>query len=137
MADCSGYGIGTRFTLCVDGPVGNGKRANLTILIDDAGRYQFNTDTPIVVSNWDGSALKINLDSKLSDGLNLADCDVTANLKVTPKGGTNGGTLLLEFVMSNCLNSGYPQIFENCGGAGPHVISEMSTFSLESAACPM
>lgn len=139
MADCSGYGIGTRFTLCVDGPVGNGNKANLTIYITNAGRYQFFTGSPVLVNNWDGSRLKVNLDSLVADGLDNANCDMTTTLEVIPTGGTNGGTLVLEFLMSNCAaatSSSGPQVFENCGGAGPHVISEMSTFSLESVGCP-
>lgn len=137
MADCSGYGIGARFTLCVDGPVGNGNKANLTIYVSNAGMNQFNTGTPIVVNNWDGSRVKVNLDSLVAGGFDNANCDMTTTLEVIPKGGTNGGTLKLEFLLTNCGpgGSGDPQVFENCGGAGPHVISEMSTFSLEVVGC--
>ncbi|GHA18752.1 hypothetical protein GCM10008090_30450 [Arenicella chitinivorans] len=138
MADCSGYGIGVRFFLCVDGAVGNGKKANLTISISNQGRYSYDTSSPITVPNWDGSALSVNLDNLLTYGFSNANCDIKTTLKIKPDGGSNSGTLLLEHVLTNCgpaTTSYYPQVFENCGGVGPHVISEMSTFSLEFVGC--
>lgn len=140
MADCSGYGIGVKFQLCVDGPVGNGKKANLIIYIDNAGRYSFDENTPIEVSNWDGSALKLDVTALVRYGFDDANCsEMVATLSVIPDGGSDGGKLLLEFALNNCdeaTNSYDPQVFENCGGPGPHLISEMSTFKLDGIACP-
>ena len=132
MPDCTGYGFGVDITLCVNGPVGNGNRADLTITLNNTVRDNF-TETPVVRFNWDGRRLEVPL--SLSSGFNTADCTTReAKLTIIPDSGVNTGTLLLEFTLDDCSAAGgpsLPQVFENCGGAGPHVISEMSTYTLD------
>ena len=142
MPDCSGYGIAAQIDLCVDGPVGLGQRANLTVTIRNTTMGNFMNPAPsVMVSDWDGSEVKLDITSFLSNGLNTANCTTTASLTITPDDGTNTGTMLLEYVFTDCMpqpgSDFEARVFENCGGAGPHVVSEMMMFTLDGMACPV
>ena len=56
MPDCSGYDIGVDISLCVDGPVGNGSTAVLTITLANATGINapnpFNNRT--FTTSWNG-----------------------------------------------------------------------------------
>lgn len=141
MPDCSGYGFEMGISLCVDSAVGNGEIADLTVTFTDINFV----DAPIQqgdvgVSNWDGNRLELDITDRIREfhGFGLTNCGViTASLTIIPDGGTNTGTLLIEFTFDQCAANAedyYAQIFENCGGAGPHVISEMATYTLDQAA---
>ena len=48
------------------------------------------------------------------------------------------GEVEIKYVLSNCapVTTTFPaRVYENCGGAGPHVISETRVFSLEVTGC--
>lgn len=140
MADCSGYGIATEILMCVNGPVGNGNRADLLITISNTSGDDFKEEL-LTVEDWDGTSVTVDISSDLNDfdGFTTANCDLqSATLSVLPDGGGNSGKLIMKFVLANCgeaAESGLPQVFENCGGAGPHVISEISTFTLDTPFC--
>ena len=142
MPDCSGYGFGVDIRLCVNDAVGNGKSANLLVAFLDttAGESPI-TAGGVEVLGWNGNRLELDITPHIVShhGFAVADCNVkSAKLTVTPDGGSNTGTLLIEFTFDQCVASTedfHPQIFENCGGAGPHVISEMGTYVLDQAAC--
>ncbi|MCP3951992.1 MAG: hypothetical protein GY697_07205 [Desulfobacterales bacterium] len=138
MTDCTGYGFSSQMNLCLRGPVGKGHKANLDIKTGNASGWEFNGDT-ITVPDWDGRKVEVDLTSALTgSGLSGAICDVEARLTITPDSkNTYSGTMLLEFIFTNCVddNSNDPNVYEECGGAGPHIVSEMSTFTLDGIAC--
>jgi hypothetical protein len=140
MADCSGYGFGATIQLCVSGPVGNGNKANLQISFDNTGNFNFDESEVITVSNWDGKEVVADITPALvtfSAGYSSSNCTVTAQVTVTPTK-DNMGTILVEFMFTDCgptAQTYNAEVFENCGGVGPHTISEMSTFTLDGLAC--
>ena len=144
MSDCSGYGIFADVAICVDGPVGKGAKADLNIeLSNPTNTYAFNPSSIyLYFPDWDGSEIIIDLLERnyLSSGLNTANCTVdSATLRISPdNGGSNMGEVEIQYVLSDCapISSNFPaRVFENCGGAGPHVISETRVFTLQFTGC--
>ena len=143
MSDCTGYGINQQIYLSTDGGVGNGATANLTIRIENGVSPfyvdNFDTSKTVVVNNWDGSDITVDVTSLLiEDGYYSfvgASCDLEARLTIMSRGDNRYGTMLLEFIFTNCVSDfgtyGVAQVFDNCGGAGPHVVSQMQNFYLE------
>lgn len=135
MTDCTGYGFGNQINLCLKGAVGNGNTADLDIQIDNTGRSNFDDSQTVTVSDWDGNKVVVDLTSILGFyGFNDSLCTVNARLTITPDTSTSG-TMLLEFKLTNCVSGGSPNAYVECGGAGPHIISEMSTFDFSGSAC--
>ena len=142
MPDCSGYGFGVEITLCVDGPVGDGNEANLTILFSNAAGISAPStfDFDPIMTTWDGSVLEVDLTDKIDNGFAFANCATKlAKLTIIPDNGPTQGQLLIEITLSDCgaapNNFSYPQVLENCGNAGPHIISAMSTYNVDQDAC--
>lgn len=136
MPDCSGYGFGVDISLCVNGPVGGGSNATLFITMTNTFRSNFDSST--INRNWDGSRTKFIFSGDELDfyGFNSVNCTTKEfALTIIPDAKANTGKLLLEFTLEGCSAAGFdkPQVFENCGGAGPFVISEMSTYVLDQA----
>lgn len=146
MSDCTGYGVRTLIDLCVSGPVGDNNTATLQIRISDVGGGQtFNGGAIVLVPDWDGRRRKVDVTGTLNLAEDYsfpgANCDLTAFLTIIPSGQGASGTLLLEFVFANCapnangVSRNGPDVFNLCGGAGPHIVSEMSTFTLSEGSC--
>ena len=140
MPDCSGYGFGQGISLCVNGAVGNGSIADLFITFSSTTSESPIGAGELMEPNWNGKQIEIDITDNMvfHHGFAVADCTIiSAKLTIIPDGGTNTGTLLIEFTFDQCVASTedyHAQIFENCGGAGPHVISEMATYTLDQAA---
>ena len=143
MPDCTGYqgGYTESFTLCVDGPVGNGATANLSII--SAGPFGGPMIPAIYpegllvasVPNWDGSDVSANGDlSLIAAGPRFAgsQCDVSSLVfTVSPDPGSTSGTLSIAITIDNCVEPA----LTSCGGPGPHVVTAMSSFSLDGPGC--
>ncbi|GHA18736.1 hypothetical protein GCM10008090_30430 [Arenicella chitinivorans] len=139
MPDCSGYGFGLEINMCVDGEVGAGNYAQVTFSINETLNTNFHTDS--ITRSWDGSRTVFDVTSEMSSygGYGSANCTTkAARITIIPDANTNTGTLLIEFELDGCgaAPSSYsPQVVENCGGIGPYIISEMTTYTLDQPAC--
>lgn len=159
--NCTGYNFFPSIRLCTTGPVGDGQTADLFVdVFSDVVLASLSTET---VQAWDGAEVVVDFTSAVGTSFFAAfsenfdsSCEITsAQLTITPDS-TDGttGLLTLEIVINGCedLNATTTTsspgttagptstpaplvtVFENCGGAGPHTITEMTAFDLSGSA---
>lgn len=133
MTDCSGYGFSDAVSVCTSGPVGGGNTATLTMDINSSGSNTNFNNQQITIPAWDGSNISVDVTSLLTSdsGFSSANCtSVSANLSLLSQGDGRQGYVLIEYTLDGCSaaqQNYYPQVSENCGGTGPHVISQMQS----------
>jgi hypothetical protein len=138
MPDCSGYGFGINITVCVNGQVGDGNSATVSFVISETLNSNFSSTT--INRGWNGSRTVYDVSSELSSqGYSAANCTTKkARITIIPDANKITGKLLIEFELDGCgpASQSYdPQVMENCGGTGPFIISEMTTYTLDQVAC--
>lgn len=155
MSNCTGYSFDVSINLCAQDPLGDGGSSDLNLNISTGFMWG-----STVIPAWDGKELVIDLiaDPNITVvDFNTDDdrCDVEgAVITLIPDDvNTNTGMALLEITVNNC--DGPPMttspilgaststtttpapdqyVDENCGGSGPHVLSEMIPITLDTSA---
>lgn len=121
------YDLESRVTVCVDGPVGSGNMATLSVMVSSS---DFDAPSPIGIrNNWDGSAESFTgWASNFTGG-----CDVTSSTLTVTLVGTNEVEVAIEIQVENC-DSGQ-NVYSACGDTGPHTFTDTRIVTMTGAPC--
>jgi hypothetical protein len=129
--DVCGYdGFGLGIEICVDGPVGNGKKARLEVWTNSS---ELASQQMIgAVNNWDGSA--VNFPNWAEYGT-AASCEiVSSNLRVRQSNkNDNEVTVTVMVELDDCNYNGSDSPYARCGGEGPHILETTTTVTMSNS----
>jgi len=126
--------------VCVDGPVGGGSTAALTVQfvtsndqgsIDDNGIAVGGGGIPKTIGtvpNWNGNLVTIVSWAPT----NIGGCEVISHQVTVQLVNDNQVQVDLMMVVNNCEGG----IYEDCGGPGPHTFMDTQILPMTSTACP-
>jgi hypothetical protein len=117
--------------VCVDGPVGGGDTAEMTVFLTSGGSTPVTFDSPAgTVSDWDGSPVVFT--NFVNDNIG-STCDWGPGSLTVALVGDNEVEVTIELVASNCGSTG--SIYSSCGDDGPHTFTDTKIVPMSGVPC--
>lgn len=120
--------------VCVNGPVGGGDTATLSVFIgsdpftDLASSGQVGSDVP----NWDGSP-------QVFTGWHtggFGGCSTVSSTMTVTLVGDDQVEVSIEVEVDGCLDSYEGDIYSSCGDGGSHTFTDLKIVTMTGAPCP-
>lgn len=116
-------------TVCVDGPVGGGDTATLSVYLPSAATVFF-TSPAAIASNWDGSPVVFENFITFVD----SSCDWDSSRLTVTLVGSDEVEVIIELRAFGCHNTG--GIYIACGDEGPHTFTDTKIVPMTGTPCP-